>query len=93
MQMLLGLSDVWMVALFLLFLIVFVYFVLRTNIDVRPMLRPIAAYAALKDLLARAAEAGQTVHISIGTGGIGQASPRTQPREYTHWNTWPTVRQ
>jgi hypothetical protein len=37
-------------------------------------LRPIAAYDALKQLLARAAEVGEPVHISIGIAGIGTAS-------------------
>jgi Domain of unknown function (DUF6754) len=74
MSILPGLINVWTTALFFLFLVLFIYFVLRANPGVRSMLRPIAAYDALKDLMARAAEAGQTVHISIGTGGIGQAS-------------------
>jgi uncharacterized protein DUF6754 len=74
MQISVGVSDVWMVALFLLFFIAFVYFVWRAKLDVRLSLRPIVAYDALKDLLARAAEAGQPIHISIGTAGVGQAS-------------------
>jgi Domain of unknown function (DUF6754) len=74
MPVLLGLSNVWMVVLFLLFVVVFVYFVWRADLDPGSILRPIPAYDALKDLLARAAEAGETVHISIGTGGIGQAA-------------------
>lgn len=35
-----------------------------------PELRPIAAFEALKILLARAVEAGQTLHFSLGIGGI-----------------------
>ena len=67
-------SDAGMVGLFLLFLIAFIYFLWQARPDVRLLLRPIAAYDALKDLLARAAEAGQPVHISIGTAGVGQSS-------------------
>jgi hypothetical protein len=69
-----GVRDVWLVALFLLFLLAFLYFVWRARLDVPQPLRPIAAYDALKNLLAHAAEAGQPVHISIGTAGVGQAS-------------------
>ncbi len=69
-----GVSDVSLVALFLLFLIAFFYFVRRAHVEVRTPLRAIAAYDALKNLLASAAEAGQPVHISMGTGGVGQAS-------------------
>jgi hypothetical protein len=35
-------------------------------------LRPIAAYDALKGLFARSAEAGQPVHLSLGTAGVGE---------------------
>lgn len=74
MQTLLGTSDLSTVALLSLILLAFLFFIWRADSSVRQMLRPIAAYDALKDLMARAAEAGQAVHISIGTAGVGQAS-------------------
>lgn len=63
-----------MLVLFLLFLPAFVFFVRRAAFNPTLSLRPIPAYDALKRLLARAAEAGQSVHISIGTAGVGQAA-------------------
>jgi hypothetical protein len=36
-----------------------------------PVLRAISAFDALPDQTGRAAESGQTLHISLGTGGIG----------------------
>ncbi len=62
------------VLLLVLFFILFLYFVYRAQLNPALPLRPIAAYEALKQLLARAAETGQPVHISIGTAGAGQAS-------------------
>ncbi len=49
----------------------FVYFLWRAHLDRTLRLRPIAAYEALKNLLARASEAGKPVHISIGVAGAG----------------------
>jgi hypothetical protein len=66
--------DWSLLGFFLLFLIAFVFFIWRARSDLRLSLRPIAAYDALKDLLARATEAGQPIHISLGTGGVGQSS-------------------
>src|SRR5512135_3299906 len=60
--------------LVILFFGPFLYFVIRARVSQTVLLRPIAAYEALKRLLARAAETGQPVHISIGTAGVGQAS-------------------
>lgn len=68
------LNDSWMAALFLLFVAAFAYFIWRAHVDENLPLRPIAAYESMKNLLARAAEAGQPIHISVGTGGIGRAS-------------------
>jgi hypothetical protein len=39
-----------------------------------PELRPIAGFDALAGLIGRALEAGQTLHLSLGTGGVGSAS-------------------
>ncbi len=69
-----GIPEPGAVALFVLFLAVFIYFLLGTRWAASLTLRPIAAYEALKQLLAQAAEAGQPVHISVGTAGISQAS-------------------
>lgn len=69
-----AISDPWVAAFFLLFVGAFAYFIWRAHLDDSSPLRPIAAYESLKNLLARAAEAGQPIHISIGTGGVGQAS-------------------
>ncbi len=69
-----GIRDPGAVVLFIVFLAPFIYFVYRAQLNLAMPLRPIAAYEALKQLLARAAEAGQPVHISIGTAGLGQAS-------------------
>ncbi len=59
---------------FLILIAAFVYFLWRAATNRNLPLRPIAAYDALKNLLARAAEAGKPVHISVGTGGAGNAS-------------------
>ena len=40
----------------------------------RPQLRPIRGYEALQESLGRATEDGRTVHVSMGTGGIGSGS-------------------
>jgi Domain of unknown function (DUF6754) len=69
-----GIREPGVVALLLLFLASFVYFIYRARFDRALPLRPIAAYDALKQLLARAAEEGQPVHISVGTSGVWQAS-------------------
>ncbi len=60
-----------LLAVFLFFLIPFFFSYWAVKRGERITLRPIQAYAALKDLLARAAEAGQPIHLSLGTGGIG----------------------
>ncbi len=70
-----SLRDPGATLLFILFIALFIYFVVY-RVQVRRLmpLRPIAAYEELKNLLARAAETGQPVHISIGTAGVGQAA-------------------
>ena len=57
------------VLLFFLPIFFFAYWVVKRG--ARITLRPIAAYSALKGLFARSAEAGQPVHLSLGTTGIG----------------------
>ena len=68
-----ALAEPGVVILFVLFIALFIYFIYRAHTDQALTLRPIAAYEALKQLLARAAEAGQPVHISVGTAGVSQA--------------------
>lgn len=60
-----------MLVLFLFFLPIFffAYWVVKRGTPIA--LRPIAGYAALKGLLGKSAEAGQPVHLSLGTAGIG----------------------
>ncbi len=63
-----------MLAVFLPFLIPFFYVLYRApRAPARARLRPIAAYDSLKQLVARAAETGQAVHISVGTAGVNTA--------------------
>ncbi len=60
-----------LLALFLFFLPVFFFAYWAVKRGARFSLRPIAAYSALKGLLARAAETGQPIHLSLGVAGIG----------------------
>jgi hypothetical protein len=61
-----------MLGLFVLFLMPFFYLLARAaRAGLPTALRPIPAYELLKHLLARAAETGQPVHVSVGTAGIG----------------------
>ncbi len=60
-----------LLALFLFFLPIFFFAYWAVKRGARFSLRPIAAYSALKGLLARAAETGQPVHLSLGVAGIG----------------------
>lgn len=58
-------------ALFLFFLPIFFFAYWAVKRGARLTLRPIDAYSALKGLLARGAEAGRPVHLSLGIAGIG----------------------
>ncbi len=63
-----------MLAVFLPFLIPFFYFLYRApRSRTGPRLRAIPAYDSLKKLMARAAETGQAVHVSVGTAGVSSA--------------------
>ena len=66
-----GPDQARMLALFLFFLPVFFFAYWAVKRGAQLTLRPIDAYSALKGLLARAAEAGQPVHLSVGIAGIG----------------------
>jgi hypothetical protein len=58
-------------ALLLFFLIVLLLTLLVSRRQRPPVLRPIAAFEALPGQVGRAAESDQTLHLSLGTGGIG----------------------
>ncbi|MBI3538020.1 MAG: hypothetical protein HY070_10745 [Chloroflexi bacterium] len=61
-------------ALLLLFLPLFFFSYWAIKRGAHISLRAIPAYDALKRLLAHAAEAGQPMHLALGTGGIGDQS-------------------
>ena len=63
-----------MLVLFLVFLPIFFFANWAVKRGASFSLRPIAGYDALKGLLGKAAEAGQPVHLSMGTSGIGDQS-------------------
>ncbi len=58
-------------ALLLFFLIILLLTLLASRRRLASALRPIAAFDALEGQIGRAAESGQIIHISLGTGGIG----------------------
>lgn len=67
-------QQAWMIAVFVPFLVPFFYFLYRApRSRSRPRLRAIPAYDVLKKLLSRAAETGQAVHVSVGTGGVNSS--------------------
>lgn len=69
-----ALQQAEQLAVFLAFLPLFFFSYWAIKRGAQFSLRPIAAFDALKKLLAQSAEAGQPVHLSLGTGGIGDAS-------------------
>jgi hypothetical protein len=64
-------KQAWLLGLLLFFLPIFFFAHWAVKRGTPITLRPIAGYAALKGMLARAAEAGQPVHLSLGISGIG----------------------
>ncbi len=58
-------------ALFLLFIPIFIFAYGAVTRGAAITLRPIPSYDRLKQILAQAAEAGQPVHLSLGIAGIG----------------------
>lgn len=64
-------DEAILLALLLFFLPVFFFAYWAVKRGAQFSLRPIEAFGALKGLLAHAAEAGQPVHLSLGTAGIG----------------------
>jgi len=65
-------------ALMLVVLLVFLFFLLfadkRVRFGFRPTLRPLPGFAVLDGFVGRAVETGRTLHVSMGTRGIGGAS-------------------
>jgi len=65
-------------ALMLVVLLVFLFFLLfadkRVRFGFRPTLRPLPGFALLDGFVGQAVETGRTLHVSMGTRGIGGAS-------------------
>ncbi len=65
-------------ALMLVVLLVFLFFLLfadkRVRFGFRPTLRPLPGFALLDGFAEQAVETGRTLHVSMGTRGIGGAS-------------------
>jgi len=65
-------------ALMLVVLLVFLFFLLfadrRVRLGFRPTLRPLPGFALLDGFVGQAVETGRTLHVSMGTKGIGGAS-------------------
>jgi hypothetical protein len=58
-------------AILLFLLIILLLTLLVSRRQQMPPLRPISAFDELPDQTARAVESGQTLHLSLGTGGVG----------------------
>ena len=74
MESTIGVSQARGLALLLFFLPIFFFAFWTIKRGTHINLRSINAFAAMHGLLARSAEAGQPVHLSLGTGGIADAS-------------------
>ena len=66
-----GTREEIMLVLLLTFLPLLFFFTFRARAGRSVPLRPIPGYALLKELLGRALETGQSLHLSMGTAGIG----------------------
>ena len=66
-----GARQAQMLALLLVFLPILFFAYWGVKRGARLPLRPLAAFAALRGLFARAVETGQPVHLSLGTTGVG----------------------
>lgn len=74
----LGTPQALMLAFLLLFVPTLLFFRARVRAGRRPSLRPLSAFARLRDLAGLAAECGQALHLSLGTGGVpGTAAAET----------------
>lgn len=70
----LGTPQALMLAFLLLFVPTFLFFQTRVRAGKRPFLRPLAAFARLRDLVGLAAESGKALHLSLGTGSVHGAA-------------------
>lgn len=74
----LGTPQALMLAFLLLFVPTLLFFRARVRAGKRPSLRPLSAFARLRDLVSLAAESGQALHLSLGTGSVhGTAAAET----------------
>jgi hypothetical protein len=67
-----GTQEEIMLVLLLIFLPLLFFFTFRARAGHPGTLRPIPGYALLKKLLGRALETGQSLHLSMGTAGVGK---------------------
>lgn len=67
-----GTQEEIMLVLLLIFLPILLFFTFQARAGRSVPLRPIPGYTLLKELLGRALETGQSLHLSIGTAGIGE---------------------
>ncbi|MGC8838458.1 MAG: DUF6754 domain-containing protein [Anaerolineae bacterium] len=74
----LGTPQALMLAFLLLFVPTLLFFRARVRAGRRPSLRPLSAFARLRDLVGLAAESGRALHLSLGTGSVhGTAAAET----------------
>ncbi len=69
-----GLREGLMLAVLLVFTALFLLFAWLARRGITVPLRPIQAYEALRGMLGRALETGRSLHISMGTAGLGRRS-------------------
>ena len=63
-----------MLAVLLVFLSCLLLANRRVRLGLRPAFRPLPGFALLDDFVGQAVETGRTLHLSVGTKGIGEAS-------------------
>ena len=63
-----------MLVLLLITLPLLVLFNSQVKAGMHPTLRPIRAFSRLRELIGRGSETGRPIHVSLGTGGIADAS-------------------
>lgn len=66
--------SVILLALLLIFAVLMLYLTRRLQTESGPTLRSLPAFEQLRQTMARAIETGRTFHLSVGTGGIANAS-------------------
>ena len=63
-----------MLVILLVFLVFLILADRRVRLGFRPALRPLPGFALLDGFVGKAVETGRTLHVSMGTKGIGEAS-------------------